>query len=305
MTNRLAFTTLFQSGRYEQGAAALINSLSAHSYTGDVWCGVGGKPPAWYRPDGDRMVLKSGLTIRVVHLEEDTDLATRKPHFLQQVLSLAPEADIVIYCDPDIVLKAEWRIIETWCSFGVAAVADMDWNLPASSPKRRQWLELADQHGIEFTFARSSPLGIYCNAGFVGVPRAEFDFIRLWRDLTDAYLAHRLDANLGWPFKLRDQEYFNIALMEHNGELSLSGPEAMDFVPAGNLLSHAAGRPKTWDIKFIRSALMGRPPAKAHGEFLRYVSGELEGVSPSTARRRQLAYKVARLLGVFYQRRDY
>jgi hypothetical protein len=87
--------------------------------------------------------------------------------------------------------------------------------------------------------------------------------------------------------------------------VSLRGPEAMDFAPGGELLSHAIGSPKPWQKHFVRSALMGKPPSKIDREFLRHCTHPLPALDPATCRRRLLHYAVARGVGTVFRRSDY
>ncbi len=310
MTYPIAVATLFE-GEYERGAAALINSLSAHGYKGSVWCGIRGPRPNWYRPNGDCMQICSGVTIRIIDLDTPMHFTNYKPYFLNQVASCDLNVAAIVYSDPDIVLKCDWKFVEDWCSFGIAAIADENWNLPASSPIRRRWLRLCAELGLDTGCASTNPLNVYCNAGFVGVPRDHLDFVDLWREVQEALIATGLAESEFMPgdsngiIRGLDQDAFNIALMRNADHVSLLGPEGMDFAPGGYVLSHATGRPKPWDLSAICSALNGRPPSKRHREFLRYAVGELEALPPSSVRRRVVEYKIARMIGTYYRRQDY
>jgi hypothetical protein len=257
------------------------------------------------------MRTRSGVTIRIIDLDTRMHFTNYKPYFLNQVAAYDLDAAAVIYSDPDIVFKCDWKFIEDWCSFGIATVADEGWNLPSSSPIRKRWLRLCADLGLDTGWVTTNSLDIFCNAGFVGVPREHFDFVELWRKVQEALIAMGLDESQFGPsdsdgtIRALDQDAFNIALMRNADHISLLGPEAMDFVPGGYVLSHATGRPKPWELSAIRSSLGGRPPSKSHAAFLRYAVGELEALPPSSVRRRVLAYKIARVIGAFYKRQDY
>lgn len=311
MTYPIAVATLFE-GEYERGAAALINSLSAHGFRGSVWCGIRGPRPKWFPPNGDCMQMDSGVTIRIVDLDTPMHFANYKPYFLNQVAAYDLNVAAVIYSDPDIVVKCDWKFIEDWCSFGIAAVADECWNFPASSPIRRRWLRLCAELGLDTdSTSTENSLNIYCNSGFVGVPRDHFHFVELWMEVQEALIATGLDESQFMPadsngtIRGLDQDAFNIALMRNADHLSLLGPEGMDFASGGSVLSHATGQPKPWELSAIRSSLSGRPPSKSYRAFLDYAVGELEALPPSSVRRRVLAYKIARVIGAFYRRQDY
>jgi hypothetical protein len=256
------------------------------------------------------MQLRSGLTIRILEVNTEQHLTNFKPYFLREIAAVDHEATVLVYCDPDMVLKKTWRAIEEWCSFGIAAVADANWNMPASSPVRQRLLQMAEEAGFPVDHDDASWFNLYCNAGFVGVPREHLRFLQFWQDIQEAFVAagfrpsptaFRSQEALRWL----DQDCFNIALMAHAAHLSLLGPESMDFAPGGTLLSHAAGRPKPWQGRMIRSALGGHPPSKTHAEFLRYALGELEAHKPWTVQRRRVQYKIARSIGACYRKQDY
>ena len=274
-----------------------------------MWCGIRGQRPNWYRANGDCMQVGSDVSVRIIELDTEMHFTNYKPYFLNQVAERAPNAAAIIYSDPDIVLKCNWKFVEDWCSFGIAAVADENWNLPASSPIRKRWLQLCAELGLDA--GCGSILNVYCNAGFVGVPREHLDFVELWRDVQEAFVAKGLDESQFMSgdsygsIRHLDQDAFNIALMLNVDHISLLGPEGMDFASGGQVLSHATGRPKPWELSAIRSALGGRPPSKSHREFLRYAVGELEAFRPSSVQRRILAYKIARGIGACYRRQDY
>ena len=256
------------------------------------------------------MQVGSDVSVRIIDLDTQMHFTHYKPYFLNRVVEFDPNVAAIVYSDPDIVFKCNWKFVEEWCSFGIAAVADVNWNLPASSPTRKRWLRLCAELGLDT--GCTSILNVYCNAGFVGVPREHFAFFELWRDVQEAFIAKGLldesqfkSEDSDGSIRSLDQDAFNIALMLNVDHISLVGPEGMDFASGGQVLSHATGRPKPWELSAIRSALGGRPPSKSHREFLRYAVGELEALPPSSVRRRLLAYKIARGIGACYRRQDY
>jgi hypothetical protein len=317
-------TTLFE-GEYHRGAAALINSLSVHGYRGEVWCGIRGERPPWFRSVDDTMQLQSGLSVRIVPIRTEMHLANYKPYLLDLVAKAVPSAKVLIYFDPDIVVKCEWSVIEDWCARGIAAVADQNWRMPESSPVRHSWVEWCQAHGLEILSEPSCRLGVFCNSGFVGVARELLGFVELWREIQELIVAAGFNdrdvfGSIGEKkprvvrggvasgidsFLTLDQDAFNVALMAYAANVSLLGPEAMDFVPGGYVLSHATGRPKPWEHSGVVGAACGHPPAKSYRHFLEYASGELSAVSDFSVIRRRLGYRLSRVIGAIYRRDDY
>jgi hypothetical protein len=178
--------------------------------------------------------------------------------------------------------------------------------MPGTSPIRRDWLALCETWGV--AIAQSSvALDIYCNAGFVGVNRACFGFLELWAALIDAALAAHPDA--APPIVRRpagsgrDQDLFNIALMGWADHVSLMGREAMDFDAGGGVFSHATGRRrKPWNGRFIRSALIGRPPGRAERWYLHYRNGPFDPPGHLRMRMRRASYRAGRAIGTVVKR---
>ena len=67
----------------------------------------------------------------------------------------------------------------------------------------------------------------------------------------------------GYLGKMPFFSYPRIPGHELGVEILAVGPEGMDFLPGGHLLSHAAGGGKPWRGGFLRAALRGRPPGTA------------------------------------------
>jgi hypothetical protein len=270
------------------------------------------------------MRLTTGLSIHIVPIHTDMHFANYKPYFLETVAEAVPSANVVIYFDPDIVVKCEWAVIADWCSRGIAAAADEIWRMPASSPVRHSWLEWCRAHDVAI-LEPSCKLDVFCNSGFVGVPRQFLGFVTLWRQIQESLVTagfndrEALGGVAGNPIPLvrggvasglhafahLDQDAFNIALMSYAAHVSLLGPEAMDFAPGGYVLSHATGRPKPWENRGIAGAIRGRPPSKRYRQFLEYASGELAAIGRFSVAQRRLGYTLSRMIGAIYRRDDY
>lgn len=302
-------TTLFESGHLELGAAALVNSLIESGFSGRIWCGVRGSKPAWLSQEIVEALQARSIDLRWMPLTTSYQLANYKPHFLLEVARQEEQGRVITYFDPDLVVKCRWSFIERWCLGGIAAVGDINWQMPRSSPARaelhrlRVHLDVSARPG-----ERPEPMDMYCNSGFVGLRTDQLDFIELWRDLTDAFVAREssgIAAHLSFPERWPDQALFNIALMGYGSDVSLMGPAAMDFAPGGQVFSHATGPVKPWFRPFVRYALQGRPPSKSDGFYLRNSRGPVGPVPRSRYVRRMLEYRMARGIGAFMRRSDY
>jgi hypothetical protein len=243
--------------------------------------------------------------VRVVPIDPGRHLTLYKPHFMASVAREEPDATSVMYFDPDIVVKCEWGFVDRWAGRGIAAVVDMLPLMPASSPIRAEWMELCDRLGIELR-ATEAKLDYYCNAGFVGVSRECWGFFDLWSHVVDVALAARqspTDKVVPRPGgTLGDQDSYNIALMAWAEKVCIMGPEASDFIP-GEVMSHAAGpRPKPWQGRFVRRALMGRPPARADRQYLLYRDGPFDPPGRRRMRSQFLSYKAGRAIGTVLKR---
>jgi hypothetical protein len=296
-------TTVLEVGPYEQGLAALLNSLVAGGFRGRVWCGVRGEVPAWLTADEVRRRVGDDIEVRVVSPATTRHLAYHKADFMRLVAESEPEADSLVYFDPDIVVKREWSFVEHWAAGGIAVVADIRAPMPRSSPVRKEWLAFCETHGVPIPQS-TAPLDTYFNAGFVGVRRDCLGFVELWGALIDAAIEGHDDpppALGGRPD--RDQDFFNMALMGWADRVSAMGPDAMDFIGGGDVFSHACmRRTKPWQGGFIRSALIGRPPGRGERQYLLYRGGPFDPPGRVKMWRAMASYKIGRAIGTLVKR---
>jgi hypothetical protein len=307
----ITLCTLFE-GNYHYGVAALSNSLIASGFEGDFWVGYRGELPAWIvdAPDFDRASgeLRVAPTLKLHMVEIDTPLhfAYYKPTFLRQVFERhAPEATVVAYLDPDIVLKCKWPSFAAWFTDdGISLCEDVNPNFPQRHPKRLQWRRFFESHGV------TSVRGVerYYNSGFIGVPRAHMAFLDLWSHLCDLVVDHNKgvkhlkagDANS--LFHSTDQDALNFALTVSEVPLNTAGPEAMDFMPGGYYLSHAIGWLKPWRGQHIRQALLGMPPSPATKAYFNFANHPIKVFGSADFVRRVWSHKLASAIGRFYRR---
>ncbi|HEX2853330.1 MAG TPA: hypothetical protein VHO24_08835 [Opitutaceae bacterium] len=297
---KAGIVTLFE-GHYHLGAAALINSLHASGFAGIVVCGYRGALPPW----AENVRALAPMEVRFVAIETAVHFTNYKPAFMQACWAKeAAAADILYYSDPDIVVKAPWATVEGWAKNGLALCEDVNASLPARHPYRLAWIDFLAKKGV--TIRRS--LERYYNAGFLGVSREHAGFLADWQRMLD--LAQQevgaLDRiKTGQPntlFHTIDQDAMNMALMLSDVPINAAGPEAMDFLPGGHLLSHAAGGTKPWRGGFIGEALRGRPPGPAQKRFYDYTHGPLPVLPQTTLAWRRLTLQLAALIGRFYRR---
>jgi hypothetical protein len=293
--------TLFE-GHYHLGAGALVNSLDAAGFSGRVVCGYRGALPFWAKAAEG---IRGDLEVRFVQVDTPDHLTYHKPEFMLRCWSAhCLGADQVHYLDPDIVVKAPWGTIERWALDGVALCEDVNANLPSGHPYRLQWTDFLRRHGIPVL----RPLERYYNAGYVGAPRSEIGLIRTWAAIVEAArremggLGRLKNASPDALFHSADQDALNMALMGSRSPINASGPEGMDFLPGGHLLSHAIGGAKPWRGGFLREALRGTPPGKAQKSYFRFADHPLRLIAPPELLRLRMSLSLGALVGRVYRR---
>lgn len=296
--------TLFE-GHYHLGAAALLNSLHKSGFKGVFVCGHRGPIPAW--AEEAKAVLAPAIEVLWVEQNTQRHLTYHKPRFLSECLPLAKAkgCDQLCYLDPDLVIKAPWSVFEQWIGDGLALVEDLNASLPEGHPYRLAWHALYQKHKR----LPARPLNRYYNAGFIGLPLSCADFLTLWEEIVDwageetGSLTKLKNASPHALFHSADQDAMNMALELSTHPLHTAGPEAMDFIPGGHLISHAAGGTKPWRGGFLRDALRGTPPGLPQKAFYDFTDGPIVVLPKGLASRRRLELKLAALIGRFYARR--
>jgi hypothetical protein len=312
-----AVCTLFE-GDYHYGVAALINSLYDKGFRGTMYVGYRGELPGWaslgekranvYWAEYTTLELDKNFSIHFFPVYDECHFTNYKPTFMLELIEgPASNAENIFYFDPDIVNKCSWSFYERWVGFGVALVHETVWNdMPANHPKRMQWKQIAKDAGFEI----KNNLNSYINAGFIGVNDKQIGFLRLWSNLIEFSALHynldktkfnqsEHDADM---FKVADQDLLNLAAMCTNESLSEMGPEGMDFIGGGWLMSHATGTPKPWKWNPLIQILYGRPPRQVDREFWNSANGMISSYPKSLIYRRLFEIKVAAFIGRFYRR---
>lgn len=302
--------TLFE-GHYHYGVAALANSLVVNGYEGELWVGYRGQLADWITGHGNydaatgHLQFSEKFSLRFVLLDTPLFFTYYKAAFMRQVMDkYAPQADVVAYIDPDIVVKCPWVDMAPWFEDGIALAEDVNWNFPARHPKRMMWRSWFAPHGV----VQRRDLDRYYNAGFFGVPREHADFLTLlsWMcDLVADYnagLKHIKSGNAPDLFHSTDQDALNFALTVHEAQLNTVGAEAMDFVAGGYYMSHAIGWPKPWVRNHVHAALEGRPPSNATKAYYTFANHPLRPYAPWRFALRRVNLQIASVIGRFYRK---
>jgi len=306
--------TLFE-GHYHYGLAALTNSLCSGGYRGDIYAGYRGTLPEWSHdakenaslnwPGATTLIVAENLNLHFLPLKVDCHLTNYKPHFMQLLLNgQIKEADGIAYFDPDIVLNCKWETIENWMDYGVALVHEtVMHDFPPSHPLRKQWEEVI----IKCNRSVNRELHHYINAGFCGIKKENYEFIELWAEIIDTAVrdfdfdnVNFMPLDRTFLFHASDQDALNITAMSCNCPISEMGPEAMDFIPGGWIMSHALGKPKPWEKRYLISLLEGCPPTLADKRYWANVNGPIMIFSFFKTRITFLKIKIGSFLGRFY-----
>ena len=307
-----AVCTLYE-GDYHYGVGVLTNSLYNHGFRGVMWVGYRGNLPFWAKSlrnkDGyQEFSIAEDCVMRFVNLTTTKHLAYYKPDFMWQLLeNYCPEVDALCYFDPDIVNKLNWEFYQNWFSRGIALCGDSWFVVPANHPKRLAWKEFALSNGFDC----ERELDFNYNSGFIGIPRSYKSLLLLWQKLieigTEAGYSDIKDFTNrdydGYPYLDTDQTYFNLALMLNSYPLSTVGPEGMDFLPGGNIMSHAASpKVKPWRKKLIFNALNGNGPNRTDKLYWKHSQAPIQMYSPTEFRWNKFALRFGSGIGRLIRR---
>ncbi|MBA3962725.1 MAG: hypothetical protein H0X40_12615 [Chthoniobacterales bacterium] len=309
-SSRSIICTLFE-GDYHLGLGALINSLYARGFRGELYAGFRGELPPWTRTRAQKngagwlYQVGEGYNIHFLPVSTEKHLNNYKADFVLALMSqLGPETEKFFFFDPDIIVRVEWDFFERWAAQGIAVCEDINDYLPRNHPVRQAWKEYARQHELPIRQEQDR----FYNGGFFGLRREEKDFLECWKELFE--LRARNGADLGglrlcefsYPYLSNDQDLMNLALMLVDHTISGIGPEGMGFRPGGYVMSHAAGEIKSWRKRFVWEALKGRAPTGMDKEFVQYTRTPIEVCSGPQLALKRMAVKVGSLIGRFYAR---
>lgn len=309
--------TLFEKD-YHHGLAALTNSLYNNGFRGDIYAGYRGALPDWTSlaqdnefmlwPGSKTLEVNKGLKIHFLPVNTQYHLTNYKPEFMIHLWSgPAKDADVMVYFDPDIVIKCKWTFYEKWTSYGIALVHEAISNdMPPTHPIRLEWEKVIKTCNMRVT----RQLYSYINGGFCGVSRQYSGFLKVWAGIMNSAIQHYgLEPAKFMPsdrtniFYASDQDALNIAAMCCEVPISEVGPEGMDFIHGGWLMSHAVGsQHKPWRKKFILEALKGNSPSLAERGFWKNVKGPVMSFPTNQIKLRRLSILIAAFIGRFYRR---
>ncbi len=308
-----AICTVFEKD-YHYGVGALANSLYHHGFRGVFWAGYRGELPPWAKSlkEGkgyQEFSVAEGCAIRFVKLDTRKHLGFYKPDFMSLLWeSYCPEVEALFYFDPDIVNKCSWSFYERWVSRGIALCGDSWYNVPANHPRRLAWKEFAESNGL----VCDRLLDYHFNSGFIGVHQSCKSILSLWQKLIElgemagySYLddLYADSTYHRYPYLHGDQTYLNLALMASTHPLSTVGPDGMDFVPGGTLMSHATvPNVKPWRKKLIISALEGSRPTITDKLYWRHSQAPIQLYSSTTLFWQRFAILCGSAIGRFIHR---
>ncbi|WP_345955126.1 hypothetical protein [Mucilaginibacter sp. PAMB04168] len=309
--------TLFE-GHYHFGVASLVNSLQKNGFAGDIFAGYRGSLPFWAAdakesslpnwPTAYTFTVSDQIQLHFLPLTTEYHLTNYKPNFLLELWDgPAKSADNIFYFDPDITVKCEWEFFESWVQCGVALVHERSMNdMPPSHPLRQWWFKVIEKCGKTVT----RDLYSYINGGFCGVNKRHIEFLQTWVSVMDAgfkyfelsasQFKHKLTRS--HLFQAQDQDGLNITAMCSLSPISEIGPEGMDLISGGKIMSHALGSTKPWKKKFIRTALRGKGPSLADKHYWLYAKYPIKAHSDYEQRLKKTSLLLSSFIHRFYRK---
>ena len=312
---RVSICTLFE-GDYHHGVAALANSLAGQGFEGTLWVGYRGALPNWMTgAPGGSLCVGAKMNLRLMPLATDAHLTNYKPQFMLDLWQHhCPEAEAMLYLDPDICLDVPWASFQNSLSHGVFLCEDVGSPMSRHHPRRNDWTRFLQRRGVVLT----PGMDVYVNGGCLAVQRQYRAFLDLWlktQQWVDEELGGANQSKLGGGTSDRmrdplnclnasDQDALNIAceLWKRPEVLRIAGRSWMGFEPGVCALPHALGSPKPWNKSYLKSALQGYAPTKADKAFWQYAQGFLQTFPPSYIHSQQRMIRWASLIGRFYRR---
>ena len=301
-----AICTLFE-GDYHLGLGALANSLYACGFRGTIYAGYRGTLPPWAKVARQNngfsdFNVAEGLGIRFMPVEAKVHLTNYKPDFMLQLWEKnCPDAESLFYFDPDIVVRFPWKFFEEWASDSVALCEDVNSPMPGNHPKRNAWRRLLITRGHKL----ENKTGVYVNGGFVALPKAHKEFLKLWLQIItqigDAGVhLDALNTAEDYRFWNNDQDALNIALMETNCPTSCAGKDGMGFIASNSFMLHAVGCDKPWKTRLFRQFLAGKSPMTVQRAYWENVASPIRVFPPAKITRMQMGMKLAAFGSRFY-----
>ncbi|MCJ8210238.1 hypothetical protein MUY27_10990 [Mucilaginibacter sp. RS28] len=309
--------TLFE-GHYHYGGGALVNSLYKSGFRGDFFIGYKGELPFWARavtekvwPSGKiskSVEVAEGLLVHFILIETNYHFTNYKPQFMLLLMSdYANDASGIFYFDPDIVVRCKWEFYENWIQYGITLVHEIvSSDFPPTHPKRFAWQKVINALNLKV----ERELYHYINAGFCGVSSDRLQFLKTWDEIIKIamssfgmdmnYLDNKNDPSN--EFHMGDQDALNICAMCCKEPISEIGPEGMDFIGGGWLMSHATGKPKPWKVSFFLQALKGRRASLSEKQFWKNVKYPINLYPKTKVFFKYVDLKVSLIVNRFYSK---
>ncbi len=302
--------TLFE-GTYHVGVGALFNSLHRNGFRGTMLVGYRGALPPWVTPatttdDVTDFDVPEGGRIRFILLDTTSHLANYKPVFMRQMFErFLVEDDSLLYFDPDITVKCRWDFFEDWVQNGLAMVEDCTYpHMPDDHPLRYRWMKVAEAAG----WTQKQHRHRYFNSGFVGIPWRYREAATAWETILhtaqafgyDSSTLQTTDRTMTW--QATDQDLLNIVAMTTDIPLTTLGPDGMDFIPGGYVMSHAVNAPKPWGKNYLKAAIQAKPPGLPDKFFWANTEHPIRLYHAAYVRQRTLAMMAAIAFARIYHR---
>ena len=319
-----AVCTIFE-GHYHFGVAALSNSLYEKGFKGNIYAGYRGALPKWVLKGKKETVGKwkdaitltpvEGIQIFFLPIVTNYNMANYKPDFMLELWEdIAKDAEAMFYFDPDIVINDSWTSYEQWVNCGVALCEDVNSPLQEFHPRRQGWKSYYKKHSIDLYHKNS----IYVNAGFVGLLKKDFSFLKLWVKMQELMgpaiggLENSIFLNQSYNstvlkmegfqiFDKPDQDALNAAIEAYEGSISYIGKEGMGFTEGESTMSHGMGSPKPWKANHLLRAIQGRIPRNSDVIYWKHCKYPVLAHSKWEIKRKSIGIKLAKIIGRFYK----
>jgi hypothetical protein len=290
--------------------AALLNSVVKHgTYVDRVIVGYRGPLPNWLpalndTAKGKICTLNSGLTVEFIELKSDLHMVHEKPQWLKLVNEVfAPGADEYFFFDSDIIVLNRMPFFGEWVKQGVGLCEDINYDMSANHPVRKQWATYANENGLQV----NKNLDRYYNSGFLAWSTSNSKFIDEWfkcfnilAEKVGDVKTYRLFKDRTYTVLSANQDALNLAAMITNQPLSTIGPGAMGFHYGTRIMAHPVLE-KPWDKNFLIDFFLGKPPRTGDLHFWQNVNGsQLKPVSAFKANYKIALCKMLKFFGRFY-----
>jgi len=261
-------------GRYNLGAAALLNSLVKAEFKGLIYMGYQDALPTWANQleslGENHFYVTDDIVIHFKQVDTEMHFGYYKPFFLKEACDIYKNTDKVYYFDVDIVVKAPWSFFSNWLVSGYCVCLDSSFHfLHRNHPWRKEWKQWAPPGEVQF-----NEIDYYFNSGFLGIERKSIKLVDRWIYFTKKY--KEVGGNMkrfekdAYKHLKSDQDLLNAAItISADIEISIIGKEGMGFTAPSTLMEHAIGSVKPWNNGFCKQLIKsGQKPNAADKSFL-------------------------------------